>query len=402
MTQADSAANEPKPDAADFLIAHGGPFYELQQRLGLLHDNALNVGRRALIAVALAWAVPLLLAVLAGHAWGGAPASRPFLLDLGAWARFLVAVGVLVLSEGMVEGRLRVIQRQLLEAPLLAPAAKPAAVMALLRALRRRDSRLAELLILAAAVLITMAAAELKLGGDPSAWLAQPGPDGAAHLSLAGWWVVVVSVPLFWFLLLRWLWRHLVWGLLLRDLAGLELRLVATHPDGYGGLGFIGAYPNAFAAFVFAMTTVVAAEALQAMLHGQLADTAFPYVMGVWLGVVVVLFALPLAAFKKPLSKLKQATLLACSAAATRSERASERQVLGRNVAAPAAPGEEPDPAGGDPAKTYAAVRKLGTLPVTKAGLLPLGIAAVVPLIAVGATQLPFKELLKVAKMLLL
>jgi hypothetical protein len=39
---------------------------------------------------------------------------------------------------------------------------------------------------------------------------------------------------------------------------------------------------------------------------------------------------------------------------------------------------------------------------VTKAGLLPLGIAAILPLLAVGATQLPFKELLKVAKLLLL
>jgi hypothetical protein len=273
----DDEAGASKWTTPDFLIAHGGPFYELQRRLGLLRDDALNAGRRALIAVALAWGVPLLLAALAGHAWGGATVDRPFLLDLGAWARFFVAVGVLMLSESSVERRLRLIQRQLLAAPLLAPVAKPAAAAALLRALRRRDSRLAELLILVAAVLITMAAAGgLKLDGDPSAWLAQPEPAGGAHLTLAGWWVVAVSVPLFWFLLLRWLWRHLVWGLLLRDLAGLELRLVATHPDGYGALGFIGAYPNAFAAFVFPMTGVVAAETLQAMLHGQLADSAFP------------------------------------------------------------------------------------------------------------------------------
>ncbi|MFZ1428704.1 MAG: hypothetical protein WAS21_18270 [Geminicoccaceae bacterium] len=45
--------------APEFLIAHGGPFYELQARLGLLHQDALNAGRRALIAVALAWGVPL-------------------------------------------------------------------------------------------------------------------------------------------------------------------------------------------------------------------------------------------------------------------------------------------------------------------------------------------------------
>ena len=59
-------------------------------------------------------------------------------------------------------------------------------------------------------------------------------------------------------------------------------------------------------------------------------------------------------------------------------------------------------PPGGDAAKTYAQVRKLGILPVTKSALLPLGVAAVLPLLAVGATQLPFKELLKAAKLLLL
>ena len=165
--------------------------------------------------------------------------------------------------------------------------------------------------------------------------------------------VVVVSVPLFWFLLLRWLWRHLVWGLLLRDLAGLELRLVATHPDGYGGLGFIGAYPNAFAAFVFAMTSVVAAEAVQAMLHGQLAHAGVPLRHG---GVAVRRRgAVRLAAggLQAAVEQLKQATLLACSAAATRSERASERQVLGRNIAAPADPGDEPTrPAANPPRRT--------------------------------------------------
>ena len=84
------------------------------------------------------------------------------------------------------------------------------------------------------------------------------GPEGA-RLTVAGWWCALVSNPLFWFLLLRWLWRHAVWGLLLRDLAGLDLRLVATHPDGAGGLAFIGQYPNAFAAFVFALSCVVGA-----------------------------------------------------------------------------------------------------------------------------------------------
>ena len=287
--------------------------------------------------------------------------------DLGAWARFLVAVGVLVLSEGTVETRLRVLQRQLLEAPLLAPAAKPAAAMALLRALRRRDLRLAELLILVAAVLISVAAAMLRLGGDPSAWLANQGraarhtspwpaggsPSSACRCSgscccagCGGIWCgdcCCATSPA----------SSCAWS--------------RPIPTAMAGSASSAPTPNAFAAFVFAMTTVVAAEALQAMLHGELRAAAFPYVMGVWLALVALLFALPLAAFKKPLRQLKAATLLACSAAATRSARANERQVLGRNIAAPAAADGEPDPAGGDPAKTYAAVRKLRTVPITKA-----------------------------------
>jgi hypothetical protein len=222
----------------DFLIARGGPFYDLQQRLGLLRERAFNAGRRAALLVALAWGVPLLLSALMGHAIGPA-ASRPFLLDLGAWARFFIAIGVFVLMERLVEERLRAHLRQFVRAPLIAPGAQPAAAAAVVRALRRRDLRLAELVCVVAAYAITLGGVQLVLDAAASSWLVTVGPEGTG-LTAAGWWCALVSGPLFWFLVLRWLWRHAVWGLLLRDLARLELRLVATHPDGAGGLAFIG------------------------------------------------------------------------------------------------------------------------------------------------------------------
>ena len=51
----------------DFLAAHGGPFYELQARLGLLQQSALRAGRRALLFIALAWGVPFLLSLPQRH-----------------------------------------------------------------------------------------------------------------------------------------------------------------------------------------------------------------------------------------------------------------------------------------------------------------------------------------------
>ncbi|SOC35820.1 hypothetical protein SAMN05892877_102156 [Rhizobium subbaraonis] len=50
-------------DIQDYLAYRGGPFFELQEQMGQLRKDALNARRRALFYIALAWHVPLLLAV---------------------------------------------------------------------------------------------------------------------------------------------------------------------------------------------------------------------------------------------------------------------------------------------------------------------------------------------------
>ena len=384
----------------DFRIARGGPYYDLQQRLGLLREEALHAGRRAVILVSLAWGVPLVLSAIAGQAIGPF-AARPFFLDLGAWARFFIAVGIFVLMERLVEERLRVHLRQFARAPLLAPGAMPAAAEAVVRALRRRDAWPAELVCAVAAYPITLSGAVLALEAEASSWLVTVGAEGAS-LTAAGWWCALVSSPLFWFLLLRWLWRHAVWGLLLRDLARLELRLVATHPDGAGGLAFIGQYPNTFAAFVFALSCVLGAAIAQTLLHGEMSTATYGQLMAAWLVVVMILFGAPLLAFTRPLRQLKEATILAASAVATRHERAAERELLGSNMSAAGdaeATAADDIP---DTAKLYAAAKKLSTFLISRAAIVPVAAAALLPLVAAGATQLPLRELLKIARGLLL
>jgi hypothetical protein len=399
-TGAAEAPVEARATLDDFRIAHGGPFYELQRQLGLLHERALRTAPRALLFVGLAWGVPLLLSALAGNALGSR-AEGAFLTDLATWARFVVAIGVFVAMERIVDDRLRVHLRQFVRAPLLAPTALPAAAEAVTRGLRRLGARSAELVCLVAAAAITVVAVVLSLDAETSSWLITAGPEGSRP-TLAGWWVAFVSNPLFWFLLLRWLWRHLVWALMLRELAGLELRLVASHPDGNGGLAFVGQYPNAFAAFVFGVSSVLGASIAHLLLDGELATATYGYVMAAWLLVVMVLFAAPLMAFTKPLEELKEATLLTASAAATRHLRAAERDLLGRNMAAAADADDRKTADLPNASSSYAAATKLSTYLFSRAAVVPVGAAALLPLIAGGATQLPFKELFQIAKRLLL
>ena len=234
-----------------------------------------------------------------------------------------------------------------------------------------------------AAYAINFVGVDMFLHSAAASWIVAVGPTGA-RLTLAGWWCALVSSPLFWFLLLRWLWRHGVWGLLLHDLARLDLRLVATHPDGAGGLAFIGQYPNAFAAFVFALSCVLGAAIAQHLLRGGPSAATYGQLMCAWLVVVVILFGAPLLAFSGPLRRLKEATLLVAGAVATRHERAAERELLGRNMSA----GSDGDAAASsdipDPAKFYATTTKLSTFLISRSAIVPVAAAALLPLVAAG------------------
>jgi hypothetical protein len=125
-------------------------------------------------------------------------------------------------------------------------------------------------------------------------------------------------------------------------------------------------------------------------------------IMRIWLALVLLLFALPLSAFGRPLKELKMHTLLASSAQATRHFRAVERDVLGQNVSATADAESTKAADNPDPSKIFGAAQKCSTLPFSREAWLPISVAALAPLIAAGATQLPVKELITVAKRLLL
>ena len=71
--------------------------------------------------------------------------------------------------------------------------------------------------------------------------------QGTWQPSLAGWWFGCVSLPLFQFILLRWYFRLFIWARFLWHVSRIELKLVPTHPDRCGGLGFLASVSAAFA-----------------------------------------------------------------------------------------------------------------------------------------------------------
>ena len=213
-----------------------------------------------------------------------------------------------------------------------------------------------------------------------------------------------MALPLFWFLLGRWLWRFVTWGLMLRDIAGCDLRLVPTHPDRCGGIAFIGQYPKTYLMFVFALSSVVAAGVLKTVVYAGASLLSFKFALFGLVAFLVIAFVLPLLAFAPVLSALKKQGLSRYGALVSQHHLAFEAKWLGGGVAKP---GDEvlgsPDVSSlADLSAAYDLVKAMQVVPVTKASIFPLLLAATVPLAAVALTRAPFKAIFGSIKGLLL
>lgn len=237
---------------------------------------------------------------------------------------------------------------------------------------------------------------------DGGTWQGQV-VQGHLQPTLAGWWALLVTVPLFLFLLGRWLWRFAVWARLLKDIAHCDLRLVATNPDRCGGLAFIGQYPSTYLLFVFALSTVLSAGVLKSVVYAGASLAGFKFAA---LGLVLFLlvsFVLPLLAFAPTLRRLKRNGLRQYGGLISQHHQAFEARWIepGSLVSGEQALGSPDMSSLADLSASHDLVERILPAPLTKEGVLPLLLASILPMIAVAATQMPFKQILGTLKALL-
>ena len=127
--------------------------------------------------------------------------------------------------------------------------------------------------------------------------------------SLAGWWLGCVSLPLFQFLLLRWYFRLFIWARFLWQVSRIELKLMPTHPDRCGGLGFLALVSHAFAPLLLAQGALLAGMMANRIFY---AGAKLPEFKVEIIGLVAVMvFAVlgPLLVFAPKLAAAKRAGL---------------------------------------------------------------------------------------------
>ncbi|KAF1721249.1 hypothetical protein [Pseudoxanthomonas wuyuanensis] len=381
-------------DTGDFSLVVGGPLYRLFLKTRLVRPPLDLVHRRMLVIPALAWLPLLALTVAEGNAVSGVVV--PFLQDVETYARFLVALPILLFAELMVHARVREIVWQFRERGIVAEASMPRFEEAIAGAMRWRNSIAAEIALLALVFLLGPWVWQHGLALQTDTWYASA-DAGRIDLNRAGWWFVHISAPIFQFLLLRWYFRLALWWRFLWQVSRLPLELKATHPDRAGGLGFLGESVSGFMPVLFGQGVVVSGIIFSRVLTGANDALEFRNEIVVLVILLVAMVVVPLLFFSPDLMEARRVGLRKYGALATTYVREFERKWLqgGHVPAGDPLVGSADIQSLADLAGSSDIVREMWPVAFDLRTLLQLVAATATPFLPLVLTVIPFAELVK-------
>ena len=382
-------------ETQDFSLVLGGPLFQLLCRAHL-SGNALELCRkRILVITSIGWLPLLVLSALQGQAWGTG-AVVPFLLDVEAQVRFLVALPLLIIAELVVHQRMRMVVRQFLERDLIPENALPCFDSAIQSAFRLRNSVTAEVLLIGFVYIVgVLLFWRHYVALATATWYAVPTPD-SIKFSFAGIWYAYVSLPLYQFLLVRWYYRMFIWMRFLWHVSRIELALVPTHPDRVGGLGFLSNTVYAFMPLAVAHGAILAGPIANRIFYLGATLTEFKVEIAVVVIFLLLLVFGPLLLFSPQLAQAKRTGNREYGALAARYVREFDAKwVRGGAPADERLVGSGDIQSLADLANSFEVVRTMQFAPITKDGFVRLVAATVAPVAPLVLTMMPIEELLR-------
>jgi len=375
-------------------------------RGGLVHrllnaSGALRRSRRlsrwlaaTLVAVSL---LPMLLLAHAQDMLWPRPQAMALFGDYATLARLLLALPLLVLAASRADDLLRSAIRQLTRASLVHPQRQPR-LQSLLRRVRRcRDSLWPELVCvaLAFAPAVYHGGVVSLLHGVPEWRVA----DGT--VTAAGEWYAWVGTPLFRLVVLLWLWRFVLWTLLLWRLPSVGLDLHAEHPDRSAGLAFLGLAQTRFGALAAAGGLLLSGSCVNQMTYmGTTLYDLRHLLAGYVVGVTVLLMA-PLLLLTPLLIRTRRHALYRFDALGNRAAATFDArwQAASDSTAGPTSLVDTGDASAiADFGGVYQSIVAMSVVPLTRWNVLSVAMAATVPLLPLALLAFPFDEL--VAKLM--
>jgi len=374
-------------DLVDKFTLHDGPLYRLECRLGLVRGvtNTIGVG---LSLGALLWIVLIALGFIQG--------VNPHFFTLsaiGIHIRLLIVIPLFFVSESWLDPRLTAFVSMLARSGIVPDHALPTLRSEVGLTKKGMNSRVVEAICLLGAVLLSLGSKHLHLYGLTATFDLQ---RDTIEATMAGLWYWIVCLTVFRFLILRWLWRLMVWCYFLWRVSNLELDLIPIHPDGVGGLGYLEVVHMHFVPLILAISATQAGSLAEEIIAGRATFFAVYPVLALTLVVDAVLFLGPLFIFTPKLWACRVQGLVDYMVFAGKFVSDFRWKWLGAGASAPPLPLGSPDVQSlADLSNSVNLVQDMRLAPVSLRLLTAVLIAAILPILPLLLFQYPLAELIQ-------
>jgi hypothetical protein len=379
---------EQSPHELDLSLVSGSPLYHWLVKFGFISASVSSVKFKVLAAVVITW-----LPLVALTWWQGNETGRPmlsaFLANFQESIRFLLILPLLMLAQLQIRPWVTHVVRYFIKSGIVPEEQLTAYARIISHTQNLRDSIWVEVALLILAVGTSAFGIAVMPHRVDNNWR-----YAAGHVSVAGIWFRFVSMPYFRFFWFCWFWRIGLWWFMLFRISLLKLRLVPTHPDCRGGLGFLASGHNNFAILAFALSCHISAVLGEEILYkGHSLDDLKGTIL---LSIIVItsLSTLPLLVFTPKLIELKRLGLFQYGILAKQYVDRYQRKWLPNeeeNFTEELALASEPDPKAQD---HFKAVGNMQVTVFDKNAITTFAIAATIPFAPLLLTVYKFDQLL--------
>jgi hypothetical protein len=377
-----------------YIFADFGYFESvLMRKRGI--DISNKPQKKIAILVALAAWVPLfILSIIEGYAFGDA-VKIPFIFDFAPHIRFLVAIPILFAANTIINPRLAFTAEEFLKRDIIPPADRDRYVKLSRIFERLNKSPLDEIVIFIIAYIWAIFYIYIGTPVNTSTWTITIS-GGERAITAAGWWYLLVSTPIYQFLIFRWLWRFNVWLYFLYKVSKMDLNLIPSHPDGMGSLGFLTFTARSFGILIFCSSLVLSATIANAIAY---AGASFFEYEKTLIAVVIVLtlfILLPSLFFAGHLIRTKRRGLLEYgNLASIYTRRFHLKWIKGESAESEELLGTGDIQSLADLANSYSVIQKMNLFPFDLQTVLALVMMGAMPMLPLLLTAVPIGDIFK-------
>jgi hypothetical protein len=345
--------------------------------------------KAAIIMAALTWLPLVILTLINGTAIGDS-ITVPFFKDFPPNVRFLI--------QSIISPRIRIGAVQFVTRGIITDKHLHEYEQLIKKILRWRDSSYSEVVILLVAYIMAYLTLRAGIPAEASTWYLTI-DGGERTVTVAGYWYLFISTPIYQFFLYRWIYRYFLWCYFLRKVSKMPLNLISTHPDGMGGLGFLPFTQRVFGVFIFTLSLMFASTyAVRIVYEGMsFLDSKFIFI-GMLL-FLLILFLFPLGFFAGKLINAKRSGLLKYGSLATDYNRDFDKKWIEK-----VNPENEPMLGTGDIqsladlGNSFRFIQEMKMLPIDKDTIVALLISGIIPMIPLLLYEVPVKDIFDAVK----